>query len=80
MMHGTLIGLTAMEAYQQPDKILDYTAETSTAGAFRIAQNQKWTAKLAKVSGEGQKQIKNQPDFNDSSFLNLTLQLILYQI
>jgi len=41
MMHGTLIGLTAMEAYQQHDKILDCTAETSTARAFRIAQNQK---------------------------------------
>ncbi|MFN2430645.1 MAG: integrase core domain-containing protein, partial [Cryomorphaceae bacterium] len=39
--HGSLTGLTPMEAYRQPAKILDYTAEKSTAKAFRIIQNQK---------------------------------------
>ncbi len=39
--HGSLKGLTPIEAYRQPEKILDHTADKRAAKTLRIAENQK---------------------------------------
>lgn len=41
--HGSLAGLTPMEAYKEPVKTLDFSSQKRTAKAIRIAQNQKTT-------------------------------------
>ena len=37
--HGSLKGLTPIEAYTKPEKALDYTLEKKKAKALRIAEN-----------------------------------------
>jgi len=53
-------------------KSLTVLLRKALQGHLELPKTRKLTAKLAKVSGEGQKQIKNQPDFNDSYFMNQT--------
>lgn len=49
--HGSLTGLTPMEAYKEPEKSLDFTAEKRAAKGLRIVQNQKINCLPAKQAG-----------------------------